>query len=270
MKKIIATIILSAVLVSQVSAQDRQFKLSKKTGTININTAGVQIEGYDGNEILFTAPPLKNEDKDERAAGLRLVSGSGLTDNTGLNLSVRENGPIVDVDYVGKRDKEAVTIKVPNTMAIKVTTTSIMNGGWSVDIKDFKGELEVSTMYNAINLSNITGPVNAKTVYGELVAKFANAVKGPVSLVAVNKFVDITIPQNLKANVNLSARNGGIYAAEGLDIQKEPLKENSSDGTNLSGLNEHGRSSEIKGTLNGGGIDLILKTSYGKIYLRKN
>ncbi|MCH5718588.1 DUF4097 family beta strand repeat-containing protein [Niabella hibiscisoli] len=186
-----------------------------------------------------------------------------------MNLSVRENGTAVDIEDVGKREKEPIVIKVPNTMAIKVTTTSIMNAGWSVDIKDFKGAVEVSTMYNAINLNNIVGPVNAKTIYGELIATFTNTIKGPISLVAVNKFVDVSIPQNLKANVNFSARNGGIYAAEGLDIQKEPLKDKTSDGTDLSGLTEHGRSSEIKGRLNGGGIDLILKTSYGKIYLRK-
>ncbi len=270
MKKTITTIILSVVLVSLAGAQDRQFKLSKKTGTININTAGVHIEGYDGNEILFSAPALKNEDKDERAAGLRLVNGSGLTDNTGMNLSVRENGTAVDVDFVGKKDNEAVTIKVPNTMAIKVITTNIMNASWPVDIKDFKGALEVSTMYNTISLNNITGPVTAKTIYGELTATFATAVKGPVSLVALYKFVDITIPAGLKANLNVSSQNGSIYAADGLDIKKEPLKAKSSDGTDISGLNEHGRASEIKGTLNGGGIDLILKTSYGKIYLRKS
>lgn len=270
MKKIIATIILSVVLVSLVSAQDRQFKLSKKTGTLNLNIAGVHVEGYDGNEIVFSAPELKNKEKDERAAGLRLVSGTGLTDNTGLNLSVRENGNTVDVDYVGKKDKEPITIKVPNTMAVKVTTTGVVNSNWLVDIKDFRGELEVSTMYNAIALSNITGPVNAKTIYGELTATFATAVKGPVSLVSIYKFVDVSIPESLKANVNFSSTNGDIYAAEGLNIQKEPLKKKSSDGTDITGLNEHGRASEIKGTLNGGGVDLIVKTNYGKIYLRKN
>lgn len=270
MKKIVASVILSVVLVSLAAAQDRQFKLSKKTGTLNVNISGVHIEGYDGSEIVFTAPPLKNEDKDERAAGLRLVSGSGFTDNTGMNLSVRENGNTVDVDYVGKRDQEIVTIKVPNSLAIKVTTTSVMNAGWLVNIKDFKGALEVSTMYNSISLNNITGPVNAKTIYGELTAKFTTPVKGPVSLVAVNKFVDVSIPQDLKANINFSAKNGNIYAAEGLNIQKAPLKEKSSDGSDLTALADYSRSSEIQGTLNGGGIDLILKTNYGKIYLRKN
>ncbi|SDD78640.1 DUF4097 family beta strand repeat-containing protein [Niabella drilacis] len=271
MKKIVVTIILSVALVSLAGAQERQFKLSKKTGTLKVNIPGVTIEGYDGNEVIFSAPELKREAKDERAEGLKLVTGSGLTDNTGLNLSVRENGGTIDVDYVGKMDRERIAIKVPNTMSVKVATTGVMNGNRPVDIKDFKGELEISTMYNAISLQNITGPVNAKTIYGELSAKFVSTVKGPVSLVSVYKFVDVSIPSGLKANVNISSQNGNIYAADGLDIKREqPKEKKSNDGEDLTGLTEWSRSSDIKGTLNGGGVDLILKTNYGKIYLRKN
>ncbi|MCF3110263.1 hypothetical protein LL912_15875 [Niabella sp. CC-SYL272] len=271
MKRIVATIILSITLVSLTNGQDRQFKLSKKTGTLKVNIPGVTIEGYDGNEIVFSAPQLKNEEKDERAEGLRLVTGSGLTDNTGLNLSVRENAGVIDVDYVGKRAQEPIAIKVPNTMAVKVATTDVMNAGRRVDVKDFKGELEISVMYNAISLQNVTGPVNAKTIYGELTAIFASVVKGPVSLVSVYKFVDVSIPSGLKANVNLSSKNGNIYAADGLDIKREaPKEQKNSDGEDLTGLKEWSRSTDIIGTLNGGGVDLILKTGYGKIYLRKN
>ena len=271
MKKIAVTSILLIVFVFLAGAQERQFKLSKKTGTLKVNIGGVSIEGYDGSEVVFSAPELKRDDKDERAAGLKLVSGSGLTDNTGLNLSVRENGGTVEVDYVGKLERERITIKVPNTMSVKVAVTGVMNGNRPVDIKDFKGELEISTMYNAVSLQNITGPVNAKTIYGELNAKFASAVKGPVSLVSVYKFVDVSIPPGLKANVNISSQNGNIYAADGLDIKRElPKEKQSSDGEDLAGLKEWTRSSNITGTLNGGGVDLILKTNYGKIYLRKN
>ncbi|MCH5686236.1 DUF4097 domain-containing protein [Niabella sp. W65] len=272
MKRIAVTIILSIALVSLTNAQQRQFKLPKKTGTLKVNIPGATIEGYDGNEIVFSAPELKNGDKDERAEGLQLVSGSGLIDNTGLNLSVRENGNIIDVDYVARKDREAVNIKVPNTMSVKVITTGVTNSDWPVSIKDFKGELEVSTMYNPISLQNITGPVNAKTVHGELNAKFASTVKGPVSLVSVYKFIDVSIPSNLKANINLSSKNGDIYAASGLDIKKEAIKdEKNNDGEDARTLKDWSRSSEIIGTLNGGGgTDLILKTSFGKIYLRKN
>lgn len=268
MKKIVATIMLYAALVSLAHAQDRQFKLQKKTGSLNLNISDVNIQGYDGNEIILSAPELT--EKDERAEGLKLISGSGLTDNTGLNLSVRENAGSIDVDYVGKQEGVTINVKVPNTMSLKITTTGVMHPDGAVNVKDFKGELEVSTMYNTISLENITGPVNAKTIYGELNAKLGSGVKGPISLVALFTFVDVSIPSSLKANVNLSSQEGNIYAAEGLHIAREIPKEKPvSDEQNLSLPKEPGRSSDIKGTLNGGGLDLIVKTTYGKIYLRK-
>ena len=270
MKKILIITILSVALFSLANAQERQFKLSKKTGTLKLNLSGVKIEGYDGNEVIFSAPEQKGEQKDERAEGLKLISGSGLTDNTGLNLSVQENGNAIDVDYVTKPNKDLITIKVPNTMSIKITPNDI-NSARSVDVKDFKGELEISTMHNAIFLNNVTGPVNAKSIYGDLTAKFTSIIKGPISLISIYKFIDVSIPSGLQANVDISTRYGNIYAADGLNIKKEVLKEKkNSDGEDITGLTDRSRSSDIKGTLNGGGLDLILKSSFGKIYLRKN
>lgn len=271
MKKITTTLILLTAIVSLAGAQDRQFKLAKKTGTLNIKFPGVQVQGYDGNEIVFSAAAIKEADKDDRAAGLKLVTGSGLTDNTGLNLSVVEKDGIIDVNEVSKDNREAIIIKVPNSMAVSITTSGIMYSHRAVDVKDFKGNLQVNTMYNAISLQNITGPVTAKTIYGELNADFASMVKGPVSLISVYKFVDVTIPANLKANVDMSTKNGNIYAADGLTIQRVPAKEErNKDGEDVSILTELTRATNIVGTLNGGGLDLILRTSFGKIYLRKH
>ncbi len=153
-------------------------------------------------------------------------------------------------------------------MSLTIKTSDVMNNK-PFDIKNFKGELEVSVVYNAVSLDNVTGPINAKTIYGSLNAKFAQAVKGPISLVSVYKFVDATIPSDLKANVNLSTQYGNVYAAEGLDIKRETVKPKNNDDEDITGMTDWSKSSDIKGTLNGGGIDFILKSSYGKIYLRK-
>ena len=48
----------------------------------------VTIEGYSGNEIVFSSLDGSRE-KDKRAEGLRAVSAMGREDNTGLGLSVK-------------------------------------------------------------------------------------------------------------------------------------------------------------------------------------
>ncbi|REA64356.1 hypothetical protein DSL64_02050 [Dyadobacter luteus] len=269
MKKLLTSIVISVSLFSAAYAQDRQFKLSKKAGRLILNISDVSVEGYDGSEIIFSAPQPK--EKDEKAKGLTLLSGSGYSDNTGLNLSVRDNGSNVEVDYVGKQEKVPITVKVPNTMSVKVSATGAMSSDGIVYVKDFKGESEINTIYNSISLQNVTGPINAKTLYGELNAKFASSLKGPISLVAVNKYIDVSIPADLKANVNLSTSFGNIYAAEGLNIVRETAgnKQAGQQQTASSDSKEWSRSTSIKGRLNGGGLDLILNTN-NKIYLRTN
>ena len=273
MKKIFITGILSLALFSLVQAQDRVFKLSKKIGTLKITLSSIKVEGYDGNEIIFSMPERKDEAKDERAQGLKLISGSGRTDNTGLGISVEDKENTVEVAYVSRTNRDPLTIKVPNSMSIRISTSDVVNAK-SIDVKNFKGELEIGAVYNTVSLENVTGPINAKTIYGSMTAKFSQAVKGPISLISVYKFVDVTIPSNLKANVSLSTQYGNVFAADGLDIKREAVKPNKrggdeDDDEDMAGMTDWSRSSDIKGTLNGGGLDLIVKSSYGKIYLRK-
>lgn len=269
MKKIFITTFLLLTVFSLVNAQNREYKVSKKKGSLNIYLTGAKIEGYDGSEVIFSAPERKSETKDERADGLRLISGSGKNDNTGLGISVEASGDAIDVNYVSRRERDPITIKVPNSMSIVVKTNDVINNK-PFEVNNFKGELEISVMYNTVTLENVTGPVNAKSIYGSVTAKFGNAVKGPISLISVYKFVDATIPSSLKANVNLSTQYGNIYAADGLDIKREAVKApKDSDDEDIVGMKDWSRSSDIKGALNGGGIDFILKSSYGKIYLRK-
>lgn len=265
MKKILLLTFLGFFSLQLLNAQAREFKVSKRKGTLKVNLSGVKLEGYDGNEIIFSAPERKVENTDERAAGLKMITASGLSDNTGLNLSVRENGDVVDVNYVSQNNRDLITIKVPNSMNVKINTSDVINAK-KLDVKNFKGELEINAVYNSVSLENVTGPINANTIYGSLDAKFSQVMKGPISLVAMYKYADVTIPGNLKANVNLSTQFGNIFAADTFDIKRDKAKSTDKD---AEGLTDWSRNTDIVGTINGGGLDLIIKSSYGKIYLRK-
>ncbi len=62
-----------------------------------------------------------------------------------------------------------------------------------------------------------------------------------------------------------------MQPAAWISKKKQIKDEKNNDGEDARTLKDWSRSSEIIGTLNGGGgTDLILKTSFGKIYLRKN
>lgn len=279
MKKNIFFTVLILLSAVYAEAQD-QFKLSKSSGHLVLNLSGVVVEGYSGSEIIFMK---KGEPVDERAKGLTRISSSGLKDNTGLGLSVVEANGAITVKSVSSSlfDSESVKIKVPENIKITFNPTSSVKGN-DVIIDNMKSELEISVSHGNIKLNNNTGPVNAKSLYGEINARFKELVKGPISLVSLHGSIDLSLTENIKANVDMATVFGKIFASERFKIAvDEPVKSGQSEsnyinipntgsatlpGTYFTGIPRE----SIKGKINGGGVDIILKSTQNSIYLRTN
>lgn len=253
MKKQISITLLALLIIGSSWAQD--FKLVKTSGKLNINLSSATIEGYNGNEIIISSLDKKYEE-DDRAKGLRPINGSGLEDNTGLGINVTDKGNVVEISQISRKSVEQVKIMVPKGLIISFSHDKVMNNG-KVRLKNIENEIEVSVQYNSVVLDNVTGPMTIKTVYGGVDAEFGSTIKGPVSIVSVYGHVDVTIPVTTKANINMNTSWGELYAAADFKIEVEKTGDMVRYGDN------------VKGKLNGGGIDLSLKSSYGKIYLRK-
>ncbi|MEQ9415518.1 MAG: hypothetical protein RIF39_16905, partial [Cyclobacteriaceae bacterium] len=143
-------LLMIAVLVLTTGAWAQEYKLPKSTGRLSIQEVNnVKIEGYNGNGIVFTSSSF-NKDKDDRAKGLRAISSMGLEDNTGLGLSVVETNGVIEVRQLKKMDGPNILIKVPHGVSVKYVHTSPY--GDDVEIKNFEGELYVSTVHNDVQL----------------------------------------------------------------------------------------------------------------------
>lgn len=311
MKKQFILLFTLLLLCTSAWAQ-KEFRLAKATGRLNLNLSGAVVEGYDGNDIIFSIQKGEDDAVDERAKGLQAISGSGYIDNTGLGIDVTPNGQDINVNVVGRRLKGILNIKVPQNIKISFSYNSSMYHD-EVFLKNLKNEIEVSTTYNKIKLENNTGPMNIKTVYGSIDATFTGAIKGPVSIISVYNYVDVTLPVTTKANVELATSYGKLYAADEFKIAiKKDFSGNQSfnevrpaatttisgseatvnnvritarrtDGDNSSAGARNGRAEvfatvyggeyrtgeNIKGTINGGGVDLIFKSNYKNVYLRQ-
>ena len=298
-------IVLFSLLTLAITASaQKEYKISKTSGQLNLHVAGAIVEGYSGNEIIFSLPAGETEKVDERAKGLRVISGSGFVDNSGLGLDISEKGTEVNVNVVNKKIDGVLTIKVPQNIKVTFANQSSIYQE-DIILKNLKNELEISTSYNKIKLENNTGPMNIKSLYGSIDASFVEPIKGPVSIVSVYGHVDVSLPASIKANVDLSTSYGKLYAADGLKIvleknvaEEKPkdedlittIKSATNEALLISGLKSGsgtiisnnknirvangiavygGRSSEdIKGKINGGGANFILKSNYDNVYLR--
>jgi len=251
MKQIItfALILVTGVAFSQ------EYKISKSTGRLEINEVNnVSIEGYNGNEIVFSS--LESRDRDPRAQGLRAVSANGLEDNTGIGLAVNDKGTTFEVYQLKKMDGPRVKILVPKGVTVSYRHTS--PHGSDVKIRNVESELEISTVHNGIILDNITGPANIRTVHGKVEVTFNDNVKGPLYLSSTHGLVDVSLPAATKANISMSAGHGEIFLDPNLKVEVPKTGE----------FVRYG-SSKFEGKMNGGGIDITLATSHGNVYLRK-
>jgi len=252
MKKIVLLIGVLVAFICAATAQD--FKIAKSTGRLEIHLGRVTVEGYNGNEIIFSSRD-HDRDEDDRAKGLRAINSSGLDDNTGLGINVADKGNVVEVYQLKKMNSPEIKILVPKGVIVSYEHSSQYGG--EATFKNLENEIEISTHYNSVELENITGPVTAKVIYGHIDANFSQNVRGPLSLISIYSHVDVTLPLATKANLKLSTSYGEIFVAPEfkIDIEKDGDMVRYSD--------------KVNGKINGGGMGIDIRSDYGKVYLRK-
>ena len=242
--------VLAIIMIMAGGLRAQEFKVAKNSGRLEITIGRVTVEGYSGNEIIFTSGD-RDREKDKRAEGLRSVNSLGLEDNTGLGINVTDKGEVVTVRQLKKTDGPDIRIKVPKNMIVSFAYES-QYGGKAI-FKNMSNEIEVDAQYNSIELENVTGPLTVKTIYGHVEAVMDPAMKGPISIVSIYGYVDVAMPATTKASIKMSTSYGEILADPAFKIDIE--RQSDSD--------------KISGKINGGGIPIDLACNYGKVYLRK-
>lgn len=220
-----------------------------------LSRSDVVIEGHDSDDIIirnldYDAPP-------ERAEGLKALYNSA-EDNTGIGLSVEEENGTLRIITASRNDGD-FRLMVPNR--VRVMIEEVNWGGGDFELRNLQGEIEIKSKNGDMKLMNITGPVIASSTSGDMeITMDELSQMGPTSISLVSGFIDISLPESSAANLFLSSVSGEIYTD--LDIQIAGSREDN--------MRRLGGGRKIEGTLNGGGVEVSLKTISGDIYLRKN
>ena len=252
MKKLNTLILL---LAFTIISYGQDFTLSHSTGKIVIEDVdAVTIKGYNGSEVVITGE--RDQEVNERAAGLKLLNSLGLDDNTGLGVNVKEEGSDVIVTGIGNSDDARITIQLPQNMGVYYSHSDYH--GSDLIIEDVAGEIEVSAAYNSVHLKNVTGPMAVKSIYGNVEAHFSTlSQEGSISLHSSYNLIDVSFPSSASYNLSMSTPYGNIYSD--VDVQVD------AGGDGMKRISNK----KVKGTVNGGGVDVTLKSGYENIYLRK-
>ena len=233
----------------------RTYKVNKNKGKLLINLGQVIVEGYKGNEIVFSLEG-KTPAEDKRAEGLQAVNVLGLVDNTGLGINVSEEDGILEVNPLKKISSPSIKILVPENVIVSFKHQSQYGG--KVVFRNMQNEIEIAATYNNVQLENITGPATVKSIYGNVEAVFSQNVKGPLSIISVYGHTDVSLPKSVKANLKATTSYGEIYISPDFRIEQEKKTEDD--------LIHYGN--DLVGKVNGGGTDIEVRSDYSKIYLR--
>ena len=241
--------------LATVSFAQKEYTIDMTSGKLKISEVNeVTIEGHSGNNVIIE---IKGYDQreNERAQGLKLISPSGLTDNTGIGLYVGKEADATIIRTVSLRSDNHYVIKVPKAVSVYYEHTT--HEGDDLHIRNTTGEVEVSARFNSVILENVSGPMAINTVHGDIDATF-NAIdqSNSISLTSIHGHVDVTIPTQAKANFHLASEWGEMYTD--LDLTYD----NPGEMKSLS-------KKKIDAKYNGGGVDFSIKSNHSDIYLRK-
>ena len=256
-------IALTIFITNGLSAQDYSLDISNPSSTkiVIVGIKNLKLEGHDANTMQVSSSSSKEDfPVPEKAKGLKRI-GAGGYDNTGIGLSVRrKDGNELWISQVSHEEnlKSAFTIRVPANIQIRIENSHHVNFHQEegrTELEGVSGELEISELNNSVYLKDVTGPALVNTVYGKIEAEFTSlSQRGPTSLLSINETVDVTLPEDTKADLLIESLLG-VYS----DMDVELLYEE----------DQLGRPNSFEAKINGGGVSISFKAVHKEVFLRK-
>lgn len=263
---LILTVLLSARLWAQdaekgqlvvpLSEPGKPYKLE-----VSLVNGSITVTGYEGKDIIIDAQgeERKHREKEAGPGGMKRLSAGN-----NLDIQAQENNNEVNV-HGSPMKTTNLTIRVPmNSTNVKLST---VNNG-NINASNISGDLEIKNVNGYIKLTGISGSVVANTVNGNVEVTFKSIdAKAAMAFSTLNGKVDVTFPASLKANVKLKSDQGDIFTD--FDVITEQRKPVVTKNNGEKGMYSLKMEDWVYGKIAGGGQELMLKTTFGSLYIRK-
>lgn len=242
----------AAVAAELTETIDKTFNVRPGASVVlsNVN-GGVRVTSWDQPRVRVIARKEVHGDRDDVKEILRELRVEMQPRDGGLVVTThypRRHGGSSIFDWLlgeGESRQVSYELTVPRTMNLDVTNT---NG--SIRLTDVSGRHELDTTNGKIELTRCGGTVDASTTNGSIHAELTNVAKGqPLSFHTTNGRIEIEVPANLAVDVDAGTTNGSIKSD--LPVTTTRFSRNS-----------------LRGTINGGGTSLRMRTTNGGIAIR--
>jgi len=242
--------------------QEMEVPLSKpgERGALRVeaHNGRITIKAYDGPTVKVKLIKYgKKVNNDRNNGGMRRVGGGG------FNVSAEEYQNNVKIESEGWNNRVDFEIQIPKNFNIKAE--SYNNG--HIWIEGIEGLMEIESYNGPITLKACKGAASASTYNGAVKVEFLDLEpNAPMAFSTYNGDVDLTIPDGAKITAKMKT-NKDIYT----DFNEFTLSNNKpTRSENRRGSYKIKFENWTTGEVNGGGPEVMMKTTNGNIYIRKN
>lgn len=228
---------------------------------VDINYGSIILVGTPRKDVLvkYSSEESKNKNakSDNTKEGMKRISGGT------MDLEVSENQNSVRVESSSWSNKMNLYVEVPS--GADVTLSSHNSGDLSASA--IQGQVELETYNGKIIADKISGSVVASTYNGEVKISFDKITEGaPMSFSTYNGDIDITVPITFKGSLKMSTERGEVFSDFDVNLIKSaPVqKKDTKSGVYKVMIDEW-----VKGDINGGGPEFMMKTYNGDILIRR-
>jgi DUF4097 and DUF4098 domain-containing protein YvlB len=229
--------LIALVSAASASAQDYQKTFSLSTGgQIKIgNISGdIIITGYDGNAIVVTGT---KEGRDSDKVEVEDLS-------SGNRIDVR-------VKYPKHCNCEAsINFKVQVPRSVSYDFEGINSVSGEIEIQGVTGSVKASSVSGEVRVKDVSGSVNASSVSGDVEVEIQKlAGNDDLKFSSVSGSVNVKLPSNVDADVDMSTMSGSLKTDFPLEVQKEKYGPRNSAKGRLGDGSRRLRLSSVSGSL---------------------
>ncbi len=240
---------------------------------VGLMTGSISVKAYAGKDIIVELSHKEDSgrgerEKEEREEGSlkgRSKAGLRLIPNTSAGLTMEEDNNVVEIGMSPRadNDEKVLNIQVPTNTSVELST---VNDG-DIEVEGINGEMEINNTNGSVHLRNVSGSAVAHALNGDLTADFVAVTPGKsMSFSSLNGDIEVTFPSTIKASLDLKSEQGEIYTDFDIVMEKTaPKIEEEGRGKKKRVIMEKG----MRGTINGGGAEIVFKNFSGDVVIRK-
>ncbi len=235
-----------------------EFANLERTRTLNVDIkrGSINVIGHEGDNVIVNLEVPNYMQKSTSNEGLREVRSNN------LDFDITSNDNHIKVDSNSRRYITNLQIKVPRNCNLKLD--SYQDG--NLKVRDVHGHLDVRSFHSNISLTDCSGSASLYSYHGNLQADLSSVDSHrPLEFESYNGSIDLSLPADIHLDTQLRTVHGKVLTDFDITESVNPVrKEVQNDGTKKVEFDKY-----VRGTINGGGVNLRAEAQHEDIRIRK-